>query len=698
MARNRIQFRVGVRDDASANLQRISKETDKLAGSFKRLAATAISLASITEIARLADTYRLLQNRLKLVTQGSQELKVVTNELVKVSLRSRTSFQSTADLYARVARSSRELGLSQQELIDFTETVSKSITISGSTAQEAAAGVIQFGQALASSRLSGDELRSVLEQMPRLAQAIAEGMGVGIGQLREMGEAGELTATRVLAALRDAGPEIQAEFAQLAPLVSQGFTNLNSAITITIGRLDAAAGFSASLAQAMIDIADQIELMADALTGTLEPTDEMSASFQRLAVGIIGAWTAFQIFKSGFGIGSSRIATSINEAVGATMAQLAVLFEPGGIDEFQAIGDDFNQRWLDIWAVDPIDAEMDAIRMQVIDAMQLMGEIMGGFPRLAPDFFSLDDSDDPAGGLSKKQRDAQQRATDQLQKMKTTILQQHLAFEIAAETGRDYNAVLNEVKIRAAAAAADLVIMGGNIVELNRALEVKQNFQADATALNAIQMELHWLKATEKAAFINLRLQELSKDASFETRIAYAEAAEAIFDMNEKLKATQSFMEKLSEQAARNIQDAFADFLFDPFEEGIKGMLKGFIDVVRRMIAEMLAFQILTSIPGLGTFFSKGLGARADGGPIIAGQPVLVGERGPELFIPHASGRIKNNTATGGSGGEMQFVTNIDARGADPGLIARLPGIMEQRDKQLMLKVQQLVQTGSVSI
>jgi len=104
-------------------------------------------------------------------------------------------------------------------LIDFTETVSKSITISGSTAQEAAAGVIQFGQALASSRLSGDELRSVLEQMPRLAQAIAEGMGVGIGQLREMGEAGELSATKVLDALRKAAPEIAKEFDALAPLL-----------------------------------------------------------------------------------------------------------------------------------------------------------------------------------------------------------------------------------------------------------------------------------------------------------------------------------------------------------------------------------------------------------------------------------------------------------------------------------------------
>ena len=155
-----------------------------------------------------------------------------------------------------------------------------------------------------------------------------------------------------------------------------------------------------------------------------------------------------------------------------------------------------------------------------------------------------------------------------------------------------------------------------------------------------------------------------------------------------------AFMQAASERAAANILDAFADFLFDPFEDGVKGMLKGFLDAVRRMIANMLAFQILSSIPGLGAFFVK----RAAGGPVLAGQPVLVGERGPELFIPGASGNIRNTTAMGATAGAPTFITNIDARGADPGLIARLPQIMEQRDKRLMLKMKTLIDTGAVTL
>jgi len=157
-------------------------------------------------------------------------------------------------------------------------------------------------------------------------------------------------------------------------------------------------------------------------------------------------------------------------------------------------------------------------------------------------------------------------------------------------------------------------------------------------------------------------------------------------ELEDQVDEMTKFMQAASERAAANILDAFADFLFDPFEDGVKGMLKGFIDAIRRMIANMLAFQILSGIPGIGAFFTQG---RQAGGPVRAGQPVLVGERGPELFIPDASGRVRSNAALRSDDmGGMQFVTNIDARGADPGLIARLPQIMEQRDRRLMLKVQ----------
>jgi len=214
--------------------------------------------------------------------------------------------------------------------------------------------------------------------------------------------------------------------------------------------------------------------------------------------------------------------------------------------------------------------------------------------------------------------------------------------------------------------------------------------------VEALEDELVMIGMTNRARAIYIELQKLSADASEKQVAAVTKMAGEMFDLQEELRNQTDFMQNIGKRAAENILDAFADFLFDPFEEGVKGMLKGFVDAVRRMIANALAFQILSKISFLAPF----LPSRASGGPVTAGQPVLVGERGPEVFIPGASGNIRSNaTVTKGSGaGDPTFITNIDARGADPGLIARLPQIMEQRDRRLMIKMKTFIETGAITL
>ena len=146
-----------------------------------------------------------------------------------------------------------------------------------------------------------------------------------------------------------------------------------------------------------------------------------------------------------------------------------------------------------------------------------------------------------------------------------------------------------------------------------------------------------------------------------------------------------------AEQGARNLQDAFAQFLFDPFSQGLKGMLSGFIDVMRRMVAEAAAAQILKGIGGLfptgsflGTLFS---GARALGGPVTGGRSYLVGERGPEMFVPSSSGSIVPN----GAGGSVTVspTYNIDARGATTDLVKALPGILAENNRRIAETISQ---------
>jgi hypothetical protein len=151
-------------------------------------------------------------------------------------------------------------------------------------------------------------------------------------------------------------------------------------------------------------------------------------------------------------------------------------------------------------------------------------------------------------------------------------------------------------------------------------------------------------------------------------------------------------MSIFAQEAARSMQSSFAEFLFDPFENGLKGMLSGFIGVIRRMLAELAAQQLLTSFFGafaggsgiVGQFASaalSGLQPRAKGGPVTGSTPYLVGERGPEMFIPGTGGTIVPNG--GGMGGGVAVSYQIDARGATMDLAQALPNILADNNRRI---------------
>jgi hypothetical protein len=163
-------------------------------------------------------------------------------------------------------------------------------------------------------------------------------------------------------------------------------------------------------------------------------------------------------------------------------------------------------------------------------------------------------------------------------------------------------------------------------------------------------------------------------------------------DPVKELKKQTDEMTAFAEAAAQNMQTAFADFLFDPFQDGLRGMLRGFIDTIRRMIAEIAASYLLKQffswMSGLGGFWGKigatavdSLSTRAMGGPVTGSTPYLVGERGPELFVPNTSGSIVPNHAMGGV--TVSPVYNIDARGATADLQKALPGIMAENNRRI---------------
>lgn len=230
-----------------------------LKGAFAVLGTSVV----VRQFFELLDVSTQINNRLKLVTDSTYALGLAQQQLFEVSQKSRVGFDQTVDLYSRLARSSKELGLTQKELVDITETISQAITISGASADAASAALLQLGQGIASGTLRGEELNSVLEQTPRLAQAIADGIGVSIGELRALGAEGALTSETVVKAIQTQQGAVRTEFGQTSATIGQSLTVVNNSLTKLVSEIDKAAGVSDKLATSLLGIASSLDTLSN---------------------------------------------------------------------------------------------------------------------------------------------------------------------------------------------------------------------------------------------------------------------------------------------------------------------------------------------------------------------------------------------------------------------------------------------------
>jgi tape measure domain-containing protein len=278
--------------------QRARSVTRLLAGVF----AVHQVLRATQAIVQTADAYTQLQNRLRVVTTSAAQLNVVQEQLFELSQRTRTEFAANVEMYSRLSLATKDLGTSAAELLRFQETLNKAIILSGTSAQEARSGIFQLSQAMAKGRLDGDELRSVLENIPVVADVIAKGLGVTRGELRRLGEQGKITGDAILKSFSEARTEIGARFGSAVPTVGQAFVVLGNSIVNFIGRIDTALGTSKYLSVLLQDAArglDGVGVAADdrnvqfltrridevkqrMATGRGDPMGAMSADLTRL--------------------------------------------------------------------------------------------------------------------------------------------------------------------------------------------------------------------------------------------------------------------------------------------------------------------------------------------------------------------------------------------------------------------------------
>lgn len=191
----------------------------------------------VTVSASVQERFALLEARLKNVYGSANTAKMVFADITALANKNAVAIDQTAEAYLRLARNNNAIGLSRREMVQLTDTVQMLGRVSGASTGELASGMMQFSQALASGRLNGDELRSIMENMPALAKAIADGMKISVGQLRAMGAEGQLTGDKITKALLGQTEKIQKEFEGLPQTSEQAFTRVGNAWDTMLERI-----------------------------------------------------------------------------------------------------------------------------------------------------------------------------------------------------------------------------------------------------------------------------------------------------------------------------------------------------------------------------------------------------------------------------------------------------------------------------
>lgn len=271
---------LGNLDKAASGSERAANKLGKAWGVAIGLIGSAAVIGATRNYIRLSDEFANMSAKLRLVRGSSEDAAKAQRDLFAMSQRNSSELAATTDLYIKLGQASEDLAANHGLLLSVTDKVSKALVISGADAASSAAVIRQFSQAMASGALRGDEFISVMEGAPRLAKAIADGMGVAVGSLRDLAAQGKLTRDVIIKALEDQGVALDREFGQMPLTVSRATTQVQNAMAQLVGSTDEAKGASKGLAESIAGLARVLE------------SEETKRGFASMVDGIAGITSA----------------------------------------------------------------------------------------------------------------------------------------------------------------------------------------------------------------------------------------------------------------------------------------------------------------------------------------------------------------------------------------------------------------------
>lgn len=574
--------------------KKLNRSVDSFGRSIKGAFAGIITVGTVRAIIQISDEFTRLEGRLRLVTKSAGELQRVQQSLFGVAQRTRTEFAGVADLYVRLAQAAGELGAGQGDLLKFTEGVSNALIVSGASAQQASGALLQLSQALGGGVVRAEEFNSILEGAPEIVRVVAQSIerfGGSISKLRMAVLAGEVSSREFFEAFLRGSDDLKQRAESMPVTVGQAFIRLRNVFNQAV---------SGSNLKPLVEAIDEMSRTVS------DPEFQRGLSnFVSLVFRLIGV-----AGKAAASVGSlsSAISEDFRFAIGQMKERERILVEIRRIETHLAANS-----WLekDIAYTFRSNAALEK-RLELLRAQLAMTS--GGGP-IGP---RVGASVPRADGVNPKDAAAAEKLFEQ-----TRTAAEKFRVEVA-ELDRllKAGAITPEIYSRRVAQLRDEMSKGLGAKQVADELERIRDAYSDI-----LDAGLAAIQGLETPVETQIRQYQETKYALEQLAEAYPnmadKAAEALARLEvADLEPIQITAEKIFpkperdqlsiffEEASRNFQNLLADFLFDPFKDGIKGMLDSFLAMLQRMAAEAVAAQIASKIFGTGVGSNTGwLGA-----------------------------------------------------------------------------------------
>ena len=639
-----------IRASLQLDTKKAEKSVDRLGGALKALASAAAVKATLD----LANVFQNLNNRLLAVTKSNADYLQAQKDVEAIAKSTRSSLAATGDLYASLTIASEDLGLKQQDVADITEVFSKTLKISGAETGAAAGAMVQFGQALASGVLRGDEFNSINETNSKFMGEFADILGVTRGELRKMAEQGLLTADVLSEAALIMGEAVDEDFGKTLPTIFEQFENIRTEFILLLQKFEEATGVFAFLGR-MIKLVGDNMLTVLGIAGTLFSIKIIQGIYT-FTKGIISAAVAVRTLATAEAAalafagpaGWAALATGV-AAFGATLFAVNVIANRN-TEEIT------NQK-------DELEGLLDTYK----EFGQLDPEAFVGPP--LPEGMQKKRDEERIKKLREEialnaKKEAQKREEERKAKELSRIIARDLekAKEIVIQNTNDLNLTKEQLILE-----GQLFGLTEDEKELKTAVFNIEKQRADALAdIQSLQLD------KDPARNLQLQLEKIA-----EINGLYDEQIQKI---KEIITANQVAADDLLNRIKEGLEQAgigdfvttladglvqavamFEDSLADAIVQG-KADFSDLGDFLKQVLAKAMVQKFITG-PIMGLF---GL---AKGGPAKAGQPYIIGEEGPEIFVPKQSGVVLPNSALQGMnaggpgimGGGVTNITNISA-------------------------------------